>query len=59
MVKKAKKEHYQNIIRNYWQQEVLENSKLPNKVKTNQKINLTEKNVLVASDEKITKTFKK
>ena len=29
-----------------------------NKVKTNHKINLIEKNVLVASDEEITKTFK-
>ena len=29
-----------------------------NKVKTNQKINLIEKNVLVTSDEEIAKTFK-
>ena len=62
MVKKAKKEHFQNIS----QSEITDNKKFwktvsplfGNKVKTNQKINLIEKNVLVTSDEKIAKTFK-
>ena len=62
MVKKAKKEHYQNISLS----EITDNKKFwktisplfGNKVKTNQKINLIEKNVLVTSDEEIAKTFK-
>ena len=62
MVKKAKKEHYQNISLS----EIIDNKKFwktvsplfGNKVKTNQKINLIEKNVLVTSDEEIAKTFK-
>ena len=62
MVKKAKKEHFQNINLS----EITDNNKFwktvsplfGNKVKTNQKINLIEKNVLVTSDEEIAKTFK-
>ena len=62
MVKKAKKEHYQNISLS----EITDNKfwktvrpLFGNKVKTNQKINLIEKNVFVTSDEEIAKTFKK
>ena len=61
MVKKAKKEHYQNISLS----EITDNKfwktirpLFGNKVKTNQKINLIEKNVLVTSDEEIAKLFK-
>ena len=62
MVKKAKKEHYQNISLS----EITCNKKFwktisplfGNKVKTNQKINLIEKNALVTLDEEIAKTFK-
>ena len=62
MVKKAKKEHFQNISLS----EITDNRKFwktvsplfNNKVKTNPKINLTEKNVLVTSDVVIAKTFK-
>ena len=62
MVKKAKKEHYQNISLS----EITDNKKFwktvsplfGNKVKTNQKFNLIEKNVLVTSDAEIAKRFK-
>ena len=62
MVKKAKKQHYQNISLS----EISENKMFwktvsplfGNKLKTNQKINLIEKNVLVTPDEEIAKTFK-
>ena len=62
MVKKSKKEHYQNISLS----EILDNKKFwktvdslfGNKVKTNQKINLIGKNALVTSDEQIVKIFK-
>ena len=62
MVKKAKKEHFQNINLS----EITDNNKFwktvsplfGNKVKTNQKINLIEKNVLVTSDVEIAETFK-
>ena len=62
MVKKAKKEHFQNISLS----EITDNRKFwktvsplfNNKVKTNPKINLTEKNALVTSDVVIAKTFK-
>ena len=63
MVKKAEKEHFQNINLS----EITNNKKFwktvsplfGNKLKTNHKINLIEKNVLSTSDEEITKTFKK
>ena len=56
MVKITKKEHFQNINLS----EITDNKKFwktvsplfGNKVKANQKINLTEKNILVASDVK-------
>ena len=56
MVKITKKEHFQNINLS----EITDNKKFwktvsplfGNKVKTNQKINLTEKNILFASDVK-------
>ena len=62
MVKKSKKEHYQNISLS----EITDNKKFwktvdplfGNKVKTNQKINLIGKNALVTSDEEIVKIFK-
>ena len=62
MVKITKKEHFQNINLS----EITDNKKFwktvsplfGNKVKTNQKINLIEKNVLVTSDVEIAKTFK-
>ena len=63
MVKKANKEHFQNISlseisdsRTFWK---IVSPLFGNKVKTNQKINLIEKNVFVTSDEEIAKTFKK
>ena len=62
MVKKTKKEHFQNINLS----EIAYNKKFwktasplfDNKIKTNQKINLTEKKLLVTSDAEIAKTFK-
>ena len=62
MVKKAKKERFQNINLS----EITDNKKFwktvsplfRNKVKTNQKINLIEKNILVTSDVEIAKIFK-
>ena len=62
MVKKAKKEHFQNINLS----EITDNKKFwktvsplfGNIVKTNQQINLIEKNVLGTSDVGIAKTFK-
>ena len=62
MVKKAKKEHFQNISLS----EITDNKKFwktvsplfGNKVKTNQKINLIANNALVISDVEIAKTFK-
>ena len=62
MVKKAKKEHYQNISLS----EITDNKKFwktisplfGNKVKTNQKINLIEKNVLVTPDVEVAKRSK-
>ena len=62
MVKKAKKEYFQNINLS----EITDNKKFwktisplySNKVKNNQKINLIEKNVLVTSEVEIAKTFK-
>ena len=62
MVKKAKKEHYQNISLS----EITDNKKFwksvsplfDNKVTIGQKINLIEKNVLVTSNEDIAKIFK-
>ena len=62
MAKKVKKEHFQNINLS----EITDNKKFwetvsplfGNKVKTNHKINLIEKNVLVSSDEEVAKTFK-
>ena len=62
MVKKTKKEHFQNISLS----EITDNKKFwktvsplfGNKVKTNQKFNLIEKNVLVTSDAEIAKRFK-
>ena len=62
MVKKAKKEHYQNISLS----EITDNKMFwktvsplfGNKVKTNQEIDLIEKNVLVTSYVEIAKTFK-
>ena len=61
-VKKAKKEHFQNIGLS----EITDNKKFwktvsplfGNKVKINRKINLIEKNVLITSDVVIAKTFK-
>ena len=63
VVKKAKKEHSQDINLS----EIIDNKKFwktvsplfGNKVKTNHKINLIEKNVLSTTDEEIAKTFKK
>ena len=61
MVKKAKKEHFQNInlSENYWQKEVLEKYKLlfGNEINTNHKINLIVKNFLSISDEETAKTL--
>ena len=62
MVKKAEKDHYQNISLS----EFTDNKKFwktvsplfGSQLKANQKINLIEKNVLVNSDEEIAKTFK-
>ena len=62
MVIKAKKERFQNINLS----EITDNKKFwktvsplfCNKVKTNQKINLIEKNILVTSDVEIAKIFK-
>ena len=62
MVKKAKKEHFQNINLS----EITDNKKFwktvsplfGNIVKANQQINLIEKNVLGTSDVGIAKTFK-
>ena len=62
MVKKAKREHYQNISLS----EITDSKKcwktlnplFGNKVKTNQKINLIEINFLETLDEEIAKTFK-
>ena len=62
MVKKVKKEHFQNINLS----EITDNKKFwktvsplfGNIVKTNQQINLIEKNVLGTSDVGIAKTFK-
>ena len=60
--KKAKKEHYQNIsLSEITNNQTFWKTVCPlfgNKVKTNQKINLTEKSVLLTSDEEIAKTFK-
>ena len=61
-VKKAKKEHFQNIGLS----EITDNKKFwktvsplfGNKIKINRKINLIEKNVLITSDVVIAKTFK-
>ena len=62
MVKRAKKGHFQNInlseindSKKFWK---TVRPPFDNKVKTSQKINLTEKNVLVISDVEIGKTFK-
>ena len=62
MVKKAQKEHFQNINlsettdnKKFWKNVSL---LFGNKVNTNLKINLIEKSVLVTSDVEITKTFK-
>ena len=61
MVKKAKKEHFQNInlSENYWQKEVLEKYKLlfGNEINTNHKINLIVKKFLLISDEETAKTL--
>ena len=61
MVKKAKKEHFQNInlSENYWQKEVLEKYKLlfGNEINTNHKINLIVKKCLSISDEETAKTL--
>ena len=61
MVKKAKKEHFQNInlSENYWQKEVLEKYKLlfGNEINTNHKINLIVKKFLSISDEETAKTL--
>ena len=61
MVKKAKKEHFQNInlSENYWQKEVLEKYKLlfGNEINTNHKINLIVKKCLLISDEENAKTL--
>ena len=62
MVKKTKKQHFQNISLS----EITDNKKFwkiasllfGNKVKASQKINLIEKNVLGTSDVEIAKTFK-
>ena len=60
--KKVKKEHYQNIsLSEITNNQTFWKTVCPlfgNKVKTNQKINLTEKSVLLTSDEEIAKTFK-
>ena len=62
MVKKAKEAHHQNIsLSEITEHKMFWKTVSPlfgNKVKTNQKINLIEKNNLVTSDEKIAKTFK-
>ena len=61
MVKKAKKEHFQNInlLENYWQKEVLEKYKLlfGNEINTNHKINLIVKKCLLISDEETANTL--
>ena len=61
MVKKAKKEHFQNInlSENYWQKEVLEKYKLlfGNEINTNHKINLIVKKCLLISDEETAKAL--
>ena len=61
MVKKAKKEHFQNInlSENYWQKEVLEKYKLlfGNEINTNHKINLIVKKFLLISDKETAKTL--
>ena len=62
MVKKAKKEHFQNISLS----KITDNKKFwktvspffGNKVKTNHKMTLIEKHYLVTSDEEIAKTLK-
>ena len=61
IVKKAKKEHFQNNL-----SEITDNKKFwkkisslfGNNVNTNHKVNLVEKNVLVTSDVEIAQTFK-
>ena len=62
MVKKSEKDHYQNIsLSEFTDNKTFWKTVSPlfgSKLKTNQKINLIEKNVLVTSDEEIAKTFK-